>query len=546
MKTPNSTYAKPFLTVPEQIRQLRGRGMDCGDDAYAAAVLQRYGYYRLSGYWHLFRDRPAPPKPRFDDEGREIRLNTFVPGTSLAQVVSLYEFDHELRMRFSTVLSTIETAFRFFIGHRLGRVDAFAHRHPWALAATRQEDPSTLARVWSKVTGRTKSPRVVPTTAYLDWLETYDWQEQRARGDFVVHFRQQYGPHLPIWVATEVMSFGVLSSLYDLMLQSDQEILAARFQVYAANDRGDRGALGNWLNDLRHVRNICAHQGRLWNRAFDVTIAAPGKAQRNAGDPLAPLADAGTNNRLYGVLLVMRHLLLSIAPKSEDVVEVADFIDEQSRTVGFGMEQLGFPDDWRSNPIWDRHFALDRSPMLAASLLDRVECLTVGDARAALTAAEPKAKAEPRTPGQLAAAKRGAQKSLLRSYLKYHVVIEVELGGTKYYPAFQFRHGRIIDALAEINKGFADAYPEADPTRLAEALLDWWQTPHPDLPQDADGSDRSPLDMLSSVTEEEFAATIDEVDAMRSFVVPDNSGQGKACESSTASERRGTENASAS
>ena len=39
MTTPNSTYAKPFLTVPEQIRRLRERGMDCGDDAYAAEIL---------------------------------------------------------------------------------------------------------------------------------------------------------------------------------------------------------------------------------------------------------------------------------------------------------------------------------------------------------------------------------------------------------------------------------------------------------------------------------------------------------------------------
>lgn len=531
MSTPSSTYAKPFLTVPEQIRRLRQRGMDCGDDAFAADVLERYGYYRLSGYWHLYRNRPEHPAPRFDDEGREIRLDTFVPGTNLAQVVSLYEFDHELRMRLSDVLSTIETAFRFFIGHRLGRVDAFAHRHFWALGATRQDDPSTPPE---------------PTNAYNEWLEEYDRQEKRARGDFVVHFRRQYGPHLPIWVATEVMSFGVLSSLYGLMLQSDQEILASRFQIHAADGRGDRGALGNWLNDLRNVRNICAHYGRLWNRAFDVTIAAPGKAQRNADDPLAPLAHEGTNNRLYGVLLVMRHLLLSIVPERADVVDVADFIDEQSRTVGFGMEQLGFPDDWRSKPIWGRAFALDRSPMVAASLLDRVESLTVRDARAALTTAEPKAKADPRTPDQMAAAKRGAQKSLLRTYLKHKVVIEVVIGGTKFYPAFQFRDGKIIDALAEINRALARSCQDSDSTDIAKALLDWWQTPHPDLPQDTDGSDRSPLGLLSSVTEKEFAAGIDEADAMRSFVVPRNSDQGKACEPSSVAERWGTKNASAS
>ncbi|WP_396906977.1 Abi family protein [Mycolicibacterium phlei] len=521
MTTPNSTYAKPFLTVPEQIRQLRERGMDCGDDAYAAEVLQRYGYYRLSGYWHLYRDRPAPPEPRFDDEGREIRLDTFVPGTSLAHVVSLYEFDHEIRTRLGDALSMIETAFRFYIGHRLGRVDAFAHRQPEVLGAVREEGQGPLIRVLRAITRRTATPRVVPTTAYREWLEEYERHEKRARGDFVVHFRQKYGPHLPVWVATEVMSFGVLSSLYDLMLQSDQEILAARFQVRTADGRGDRGALGNWLNDLRNVRNICAHYGRLWNRAFDVTIDAPGQARRDADDLLAPLADDGTNNRLYGVLLVVRHLLLSIAPKNGDVVDLVDFIEQQSQAIGFGMAQLGFPDHWRSSPIWDRSFALDRSPMAAASLLDRVECLTTAETRASLTGAEVTDAERTRSSAEVARAKKAAQRSLLRTYLNYGVVIEVELGGTKFYPAFQFRDGRIIDALAEINKALASSCGDSNPTGVARALLDWWQTPHPDLPQDADGMDRSPLDLLTSVTEDEFTATIDQVDAKRSFAVSD-------------------------
>lgn len=50
MQNLDSSYAKPFLSIPAQIRRLRARGMDCGSDEFAAAVLERYGYYRLSGY----------------------------------------------------------------------------------------------------------------------------------------------------------------------------------------------------------------------------------------------------------------------------------------------------------------------------------------------------------------------------------------------------------------------------------------------------------------------------------------------------------------
>lgn len=519
MTTPDSTYAKPFLTVREQVRRLRERGMECGTHAYAAAVLERYGYYRLSGYWHLYRVRPAPPAPGFDEEGREIRLDSFVPGVELAHVVSLYEFDHELRSRLGDVLSAIEISFRFFIGHRLGRVDKFAHRKPELLGAMRDADERPLARAWHALIRRPVARRETPTRAYLDWLDEYDRHEKRARGDFVLHFRDKYGPHLPIWVATEVMSFGVLSKLYGLMPQADQEVLAARFQINAADGRGDRGALANWLNSLRNIRNIYAHYGRLWNRTFDVLIDAPGRSRKDAEDPLHSLAGEGVNNKLYGVLLVMQHLLRSISPTREDVVEIVDLIEERSRTVGFSTTQLGFPSDWRDNPIWDRGRALDDAQMLAASLLDRVDALTAPQARATLTAAEPEPSAEPRTPRQMDGAKRGAQKSLLRTYLRYKVVIEIELGATKYYPAFQFRDGKIIDALAEINRNFAFKCPGASSAELAKAMVDWWQAPHPDLPAALDGSDQSPLDLLVAVPEYEFEETVRRADATSSFGV---------------------------
>lgn len=504
---PSSSYAKPFLTVPEQIRQLRERGMDCGDDAYATGVLERYGYYRLSGYWHSYRDRPARPERRFDNEGREIRLDTFVPGTRLARVVSLYEFDHELRVRISDILSTIETTFRFFIGHRLGRVNAFAHWCPQALSATREKDPSALPEL---------------TAAHCKWLKGYERQEKRAKDDFVGHFRRRYGTNLPIWVATEVMTFGLLSSLYALMPQSDQEILAARLQVLTADGHGDRGALGNWLNNLRNVRNICAHHGRLWNRAFDVTIEVPGWARKDVKYLLAPLSDDKINNRLYGVLLVMRHLLLSIDPEKGNVVDLADYIEDQSRAIDFDMARLGFPHDWRNSPIWGRTLALDRSSMMAASLLDRAECMTATETRARLTGAETKVNEPERTltPVQLEQAQQAARRNLLRVYRKHGVVIEIDLGKTKFYPAFQFRDGKIVEALAEINKKLASSCGDSDRNNVARALLDWWQTPHPRLAEDVAVSALSPLDLLNKVSERDFLSRICASGVLDDFVVP--------------------------
>lgn len=139
--------------------------MDCGDDADASSVLERYGYYRLSGYWYPNRARPKPPAPRLDPDGREIRLDSFEPGTSLARVVSLYEFDHELRNRVGDTISMIETAFRFLVGHRLGRVDTFAHRKPEVLGTVRRAEPCAPLPPAATPHHQTHIPAANPTTA---------------------------------------------------------------------------------------------------------------------------------------------------------------------------------------------------------------------------------------------------------------------------------------------------------------------------------------------------------------------------------------------
>lgn len=110
---------------------------------------------------------------------------------------------------------------------------------------------------------------------------------------------------------------------------------------------------------------------------------------------------------------------------------------------------------------------------------------------------------------------------MLRTYQQYRVVIEVELGSTKYYPAFQFRDGKIIDAVAEVNQALVDRCVTVAPARVSAAQLDWWQTPHPDLSRNIDGRDQSPLEPPNSVPESEFAAIIESSNALRRFVAPE-------------------------
>lgn len=499
MQNLDSTYAKPFLSIPAQIQRLRTRGMDCGSDDFAAAMLERYGYYRLSGYWHPYRQFHPAPAPALNNEGRENRLDTFRTGTNLAHVVEIYDFDQELRTRLSALLSQLEITLRFFIGHRLGTTDLFAHRKPDILGALRPAEPGAAPE---------------PTTAYTEWLAEYERHESRARDEFVLHFRAKYGPHLPIWVATEVMSFGVLSNLYTLMPQLDQEILAARFQVSTADGKGDRGAFANWLNALRVVRNICAHYGRVWNRVFDVIIDAPGDARKDEGHHLHHLGQSTVSNRLYGILSILRYLLLSIAPQDQGVLDLVQYISTQARQLGFRLQQLGFPADWENDEQWDPNFTLDARVMKAAGLLDQARSFTTAQARAVLTAAQVQSNSSATSPRSLAA----AQRTQLRTYLHYGCLIEIELGKTKHYPQFQFRDGKMIDAVGDINQQLVRRANDSGGTELAGALVAWWQTPNPELPSSAEGQPVSPEQLLATTTEEEFRHAVAEANATDNFI----------------------------
>lgn len=101
---------KPFTTVLQQAALLRSHGMKL-DDEHARQWLTAVGYYRLSGYWYVYRDFNADGVTRSDD---------FVPRTCLADVVALYEFDRKLGTLVHDGIERIEVAVRAALAAHLG------------------------------------------------------------------------------------------------------------------------------------------------------------------------------------------------------------------------------------------------------------------------------------------------------------------------------------------------------------------------------------------------------------------------------------------
>jgi abortive infection bacteriophage resistance protein len=117
-------YAKPALTFDDQIALLQRRGMTFDDLEAARRTLSHVSYYRLSAYWHPFKQS--------DD--------SFRPGTRFEEALRLYEFDRRLRLCILDGIERVEvvarTAVTYALSHALG---PFAH--------TRSEEPDRSRRV---------------------------------------------------------------------------------------------------------------------------------------------------------------------------------------------------------------------------------------------------------------------------------------------------------------------------------------------------------------------------------------------------------------
>lgn len=474
--THDSSYAKPFKSVRDQVALLASRGMEVGDRDAAEALLGRIGYYRLSGYWYPFRERDV------DADGNTIVRSTLRQGTTLATVCALYDFDRELRASMFDALEAVEVAIRFHVGHTLGRRDIFAHRQPTALdpafvSVTMPGQPTSDEPDSSRSSDDAGEPTAVaegaqPSSRHQEWLERFDEQERRSQEAFAAHFREKYGPHLPVWVATEVMSFGTLAQLYAGAAQDDRERIAAGLDLIGKDGKGDAALLSNWLNHIRYIRNLCAHHSRMWNRSFDVELASA-----------AHIPDLGhltskSQRRLFGTISVLTFLLARVVADSDWRIRVRSLILERTRDLSLDLDALGFPPEWEHADMWSARYRRDPTLAKHVGLLTDLDLSSNARMRELL---------------------HGRAAKDRRSWLNYlrsrHALVWVSMGEAKLYPTFQIDElrGDIYSVVGDIN---SDLYAHLTGHGVEDEdarwrILEWWTAPMP-------GGADTPVELLRS------------------------------------------------
>lgn len=313
---------KPWRSFDEQLQQLQARGMQVEERAAALGYLERLGYYRLSGYWYPLRqiDQTAS-----QEQGKPIRLDTFVPGSRFEDVVRLYMFDKKLRLLALDALERIETAVRVDVAHLLGQRDPCAHENLQCLHGNFTKKLITRGPDKGK-------------TEHQVWLEKYRALLHRARKEpFVSHHQQHYG-RLPIWAGIELWDFGLLSRLFAGMQHADQQVIAERYGAV------DGRAFAQWLRSLNFIRNVSAHHSRLWNmNVLELSAVPPGWPVQLH------------NARPFFYFCLMQHVLNTICPRSNWGQRLRNLLQNEfpgTTSSSLSLAEFGTFAGWEKAALW--------------------------------------------------------------------------------------------------------------------------------------------------------------------------------------------------
>jgi abortive infection bacteriophage resistance protein len=327
-------YEKPPLTFQAQAELLLSRGI-VGDRTDMVAKLSTVNYYRLSAYWYPFRLESPIPSPTK-------RLDQCKPGTSFDVIWETYVFDQKLRLITMEAVERIEVAVRTQL--------AYHHAHAWSPDAY-ATNPDSLPRL-----NGTNDDRL----SHNGFLERVNKVLALRREDpFVRHFREKYtsSAHMPIWMVTELMSIGDIVVMYQGCRDAERDPVAAAFGVTS-------GVFASWLGTLQHVRNICAHHGRLWNRTLVKIPKIP--PMRTHPEWFQPV-NIGSN-RVFVAMTICAYLLKRILPTSTWATRVKAMIEDHPNVP---IGSMGIPAKWRECPLWANppaDFDVSTSTRISATL----------------------------------------------------------------------------------------------------------------------------------------------------------------------------------
>jgi len=212
---------KAYKTNEELIDYLSSKGVVIADKEDALKKIERYTYYSIvNSYKSIFKDKN----------------NNYINDVSFDEIYALFEFDKNLKNIMLKFCLEIETVIKSAMANQISKVYGvknYLNTSNWDNSI----DDDIKEILYEKINNEIKKDYKVHTA--------------------VTHYIDKYG-FVPPFVLVKILTFGVASSYYGLLKQSDRQAIAKYFKI---SDK----LLKQILKNLTTIRNIAAHSDRLYN-----------------------------------------------------------------------------------------------------------------------------------------------------------------------------------------------------------------------------------------------------------------------------------------
>ena len=212
---------KEYKTNENLIEYLSSKGVTISDKAEALQKMERYTYYSIvNTYKSIFKD----------EEGNYLDNVTF------DEIYALFEFDKNLKNIILKYCLEIETVIKSVMANHISKVYGvkdYLNTSNWDASINTDIKENLLKKINNEIE---KDYNI--HTAVTHYIDKYEF--------------------VPPFVLVKILTFGVASSYYGLLKQSDRQAIAKYFKI---SDK----LLKQILKNLTTIRNVAAHSDRLYN-----------------------------------------------------------------------------------------------------------------------------------------------------------------------------------------------------------------------------------------------------------------------------------------
>ncbi len=266
--------AKPFKTYDEQIGILKSRGLIITNEAEAIRFLETENYYNvINGY-----------KTEFLIPDTDL----FANGVTFENIQALYSFDKAFRHGILSTLLDIENMLKSIIAYEFARqYGATAYLNIASYNVYGEKSRQAAQELIDSINEQ-----------IVKWKDNTDHSNDNIRHYLAVH------GEIPIWVLFSHIMIRDLCKFFQCLTPNLKDLICQHIvSIYGKKFKSDD--LYAFLRILKNVRNLCAHNLRIYNYKTQYIIS------KKNGFVKAIKKQFGDNfkiNNIISVIIVIYHL----------------------------------------------------------------------------------------------------------------------------------------------------------------------------------------------------------------------------------------------